>query len=176
MKIHLTLLSILCILSLISSTYQTIVPIGPHNFPMVKNDKTVWVVKFSSKNCGSCKEFLKTYEAVTKSMPNIKYGVSYIDDNQGLDLAAKQGVLDHGLPCVVIFDKLGGDYSVVVAGEVMIKTEYFGKLRKYTKTLEIGEDNMFKKMIETKSDNNNKENKEDKENKENKEDEGKIDL
>jgi hypothetical protein len=108
----------------ITCDYSTkIQNINENNFDsLVKNDEHVWVIEIASKMCGSCQEFSPIFNSVSLKIKNLKYGVVYVDSNEGLNLAMKLDVLDKGLPAVLIFNRNGdqsNSFKQLVAGNLI---------------------------------------------------------
>lgn len=68
----------------------------------VTDSQNVWVVEFGSTMCGTCKEFMPTWEAVVGDTKNVKHGQVMIDGKEGMDLAMELGVMDQGIPNVQV--------------------------------------------------------------------------
>jgi thiol-disulfide isomerase/thioredoxin len=79
---------------------------------LVEADTRAWVVEFGSKFCESCKEFAPIYKAEAAAIKTLKFGKVYIDEKPGMELAQRFGVLNLGLPAVVLFtEKDSGSFS-----------------------------------------------------------------
>lgn len=64
-----------------------------------------WVVEFYSEMCGSCKAFSPVYAGAAKQLGGrLHFGKVNIDGAAGMGLAQRVGALDHGIPCVLLFD------------------------------------------------------------------------
>ena len=63
----------------------------------------VWLVEFYSDRCGSCKEFVPEWTRLEKQLVSIATGKINIDEAEGMKLAQTFGVLDEGLPAILLF-------------------------------------------------------------------------
>jgi hypothetical protein len=69
--------------------------------------------------------------------PNFKYGIIYIDDDEGMELANSFGtVMESGLPAVLLFDHYDGTYLQLVGGMVAPEQSVSFMIKEYTKNLE----------------------------------------
>ena len=119
MKI-LLILSLLTIFS-ISKASEDIVEITENNYEsMVVNSKYVWVLDISSKMCESCKIFKPVFSHVASTVKNVKYGIVYIDEPAGLNLANKLNVLDDGLPAVLLYENKGPKFRQIVKNSIIM--------------------------------------------------------
>ena len=71
---------------------------------VVDNDPHVWVVKFYSRMCGSCKAFKPDFEAARGKVDGLHWAQVSIDDKENIGLAKKLGVLTEGIPNVKIIN------------------------------------------------------------------------
>lgn len=69
----------------------------------VLRDDRVWLIEFYSPMCGSCTEFTPTWTRLQNQMISIATGKINIDEEKGMALAQKLGVLDEGLPNIRMF-------------------------------------------------------------------------
>lgn len=117
-------------LYLISCNYSIeLQNISENNFEsIVQNSEYVWVIKIASKFCGSCEDFSPIFNSVTMKLTNLKYGIVYVDNTEGYNLASKLDVLNSGLPAVLIFKNNGEQsFKQIVTGDVISEiklTEY----------------------------------------------------
>lgn len=119
--------------------------IDSRNFDsLVKNDNNVWVLKIASKMCGSCKEFEPIFESSAKKNTQFKFGVVYIDEKEGLDLAMNLNVLDNGLPAVVVYDTQEGSPKQIVSGNVIKENAFNQQLVNLSKNLKL-KDGVYQK-------------------------------
>jgi len=88
---------------------------------IVTNSDEAFMVEFSSKMCGSCKEFAPEWESLSQSLKRIKTAHVYIDDADGQKIAEKLGVLEAGIPNVQLYTT--SQPKTIMAGEV--KTSKF---------------------------------------------------
>mmetsp|Transcript_63474 Transcript_63474/g.127463 ORF Transcript_63474/g.127463 Transcript_63474/m.127463 type:complete len:148 (-) Transcript_63474:235-678(-) len=88
----------------------------------VVESKTVFVVEYYSKMCGSCKEFEPIWSRVASSIES-EYGIGRvnIDSKEGMKLAKQQGILKLGIPAVQVV--AGSHSSVVMAGKSLSQAE-----------------------------------------------------
>ena len=123
---------------------------------LVKSSKEVWILKIAHPQCGSCQEFNPIFHKLTHNNPNIKYGITYIDDNDGLDLANSLGsVMDNGLPGVVMFKNTDGSFVQLVSGSVEPENKLTNKIFYSNKKLkEIIEINLLLFLLYIKIQNN----------------------
>ena len=105
---------------------------------LVKSSKEVWILKIAHPLCGSCQEFNPIFHKLTHNNPNIKYGITYIDDNDGLDLANALGsVIDNRLPGVVMFEITDGSFVKLVSGSVETEDKLTKQIKGHTKDLQL---------------------------------------
>jgi len=91
--------------------------LNPSNFVEdVVNDNRVWLVRFSSKQCDSCKEFQQTWNKLTLGANHFLSGEINIDDPDGGELAKKLGVMDEGVPNLRLFCNVGDNKGVLLYG------------------------------------------------------------
>lgn len=72
---------------------------------LVGGDDRVWVVEYSSAMCGSCAEFKPTWQQFVSASKKVQTAHVNIDEAAGQDLAAAHGVLDIGVPNVMVYAK-----------------------------------------------------------------------
>ena len=112
---------------------------------VVKNTKEIWILEIGSKMCGSCSEFLPEFESVAKEMKSINFGATNIDDPEGMKLVNNfDGVLDEGLPSVLMFYNENGNWKFVVAGEVKKRNQFKNLINSMTKNLKISNGKIMK--------------------------------
>ena len=118
---------------------------------LVKSSNEVWILKIVHPQCGSCQEFNPIFHRLTHSNPNFKYGITYIDDNDGLELANSLGsVMDSGLPGVIMFTNTDGSFVQLVSGSVDSEDKVTKKIKANIKGLQLK--NGFYVKIGAKSD------------------------
>merc|ERR1712065_13355 len=80
----------------------------------VADDNDVWIIEVASRLCASCKEMKPEFAKVAKDEKAFKFGVMYMEDRGTAQLAAKfEGVLDAGLPSVIMLHDKADPYSFV---------------------------------------------------------------
>jgi len=95
-------------------------PLTIDNFrATVLSDKRVWAVEVASEYCGSCQEFAPEWKKVEDRFRNtVKFGQVIIEDEKAMSLAEELGVLDAGIPSVLIFDGANEQGTSFVSGEL----------------------------------------------------------
>ncbi|KAJ1451782.1 hypothetical protein M885DRAFT_609064 [Pelagophyceae sp. CCMP2097] len=69
--------------------------------------------------CGYCATFAPTWQRFVDEATRLEARRVNIDAEDGSDLARRLGVLDHGIPAVLLFGVEGSDdYTVLMAGDV----------------------------------------------------------
>jgi thioredoxin-like negative regulator of GroEL len=118
----------LIILTIIALSISKPVEIDITNFDeKVNKDSHVWVLEIASKMCSSCQEFFPIYEHVAETHKEVNFGVTYIDDKPGFQLAnSLKGVLE-SLPCVVMFNE-GNKFVPLVKGDVPTEEQFLQAL------------------------------------------------
>jgi hypothetical protein len=134
--LKLTILSIIIHINLITSS-DSIVNIDINNFDrVIKNSNEIWVLEIGSKMCGSCAEFLPEFESVAKEMKSINFGATNIDNADGMKLVNNfSGVLDEGVPSVLIFYNIKNNWKFVTAGKVIKRKNFKALLESMTKNM-----------------------------------------
>lgn len=90
----------------------------------INSSEEVWILEIGSKMCGSCTEFFPEYESVAKEMESVNFGMTNIDNSPGMNLIGSfEGVMDEGVPVVLIFDKIGRKWNQIVSGKVVKRKE-----------------------------------------------------
>ncbi len=113
---------------------------------LIKSTNEVWILKIAHPQCGSCQEFNPIFHKLTHSNPNFKYGITYIDDNDGMDLANSLGsVMDNGLPGVVMFTNTDGSFVQLVNGSVEPLDKLTKKIKSHAKDLQLKDGFYIKK-------------------------------
>lgn len=69
--------------------------------------------------CGSCQEFAPEVAFVAAKSRALRFGVVYVDQEAGRQLADQYGVLDAGLPAAGLFAAAGGAYTPLVRGDAI---------------------------------------------------------
>jgi hypothetical protein len=93
------------------TNFQTSVLDSPH----------VWILKFGSKKCSSCAAFEPTFAEFTASLGGgYHVGQVNIDEREGMALARRLGILQHGIPGVFLVGDEGADAEPVklMAGDM----------------------------------------------------------
>lgn len=68
----------------------------------------IYLVKFFSSMCGSCKEFEPVWNTVVESVAKkVKTGKVNVDKKDGLKIAEKLEVMEDGIPSLVLFTSKG---------------------------------------------------------------------
>jgi thioredoxin-like negative regulator of GroEL len=74
----------------------------------VTGSKFVYLVEFFSSMCGSCKEFSPVWDTVEESLAKkLKTGKINIDKKAGLAIAQEMGIMEDGIPSLVLFTSKG---------------------------------------------------------------------
>ena len=110
---------------------------------VVVDSDEVYMVEFSSKMCGSCKEFAPEWDALSKSLKRIKTRHVYIDDEEGQKIAQELGVLDAGIPNVQLY--VSGQATTLLAGEVKTSKFLRKKIAPAVKSLKKNDEGVFLK-------------------------------
>lgn len=101
--------------------------VGEDNFTTtVLASPFVSLVEFHSGLCGSCAEFAPTWEEL--SWGPLLAGVQFvrvdIDEEPNLRLAAGRGLLDDGVPCIVLFSEADDQVGhIIMTGDHKLHTE-----------------------------------------------------
>ena len=98
--------------------HGTAIDVDASSWDTVAKDPHVWVVKFHSLLCSSCKAFAPEWEAATESMHGLHWASVNIDEKKNLPLAERFGVLQEGIPNVKIMNAAEGGPLPVVTGDV----------------------------------------------------------
>ena len=139
---------------LLSLTFITIITssdslknIDINNFDSeVKKSNEVWVLEIGSKMCGSCAEFLPEFESVANEMKSVNFGVTNIDNQNGMKLVNSfAGVLNEGVPSALIVYKQNGDWSFVTAGKGMPRDQLKKLITTMTKNLKLSNGKYLRK-------------------------------
>mmetsp|Transcript_14521 Transcript_14521/g.48685 ORF Transcript_14521/g.48685 Transcript_14521/m.48685 type:complete len:148 (+) Transcript_14521:210-653(+) len=86
---------------------------------LVSSSRRAVVVEFYSGMCGYCATFAPTWQRFVDEATRLEARRVNIDAEDGSDLARRLGVLDHGIPAVLLFGVEGSDdYTVLMAGDV----------------------------------------------------------
>ena len=100
------------------------------NWHTVENDHHVWVVKFFSNMCGSCKEWRKQWHVLQSAVDGLHYGEVNVDIKENVGLAKKLGVLQEGIPHVKLFNLARMPVTLMGGGKTVPARELVGQLRK----------------------------------------------
>merc|ERR1712216_790938 len=84
----------------------------------ITNSKHVWVVKFHSKMCGTCQEFMPEWEKLSESVEGLHWGELNIDKKENVAVAKGLGVLKEGIPNIKVFD-LASEPSPLMTGDTI---------------------------------------------------------
>ena len=117
-----------------------ITELNDHLYPsLVGTDRSVWLIDIASKMCSGCQEFHPEFEALAKSFPNVRYGVVYVEDKEGMKLVNKlKGVMDKGLPAVILVkDEDPYIFTQLVFGDVIKEKDLRKMVVPLVKDLEI---------------------------------------
>lgn len=87
------------------------------NFDEVNTSPRAYLVEFYSGMCGYCKEFEPTWQQLTSKATRLESWRVNIDEEAGSQLATRLGILDLGIPAVVLFDS-SDDYQPLMAAEL----------------------------------------------------------
>jgi thiol-disulfide isomerase/thioredoxin len=109
----------------------------------VTDSNNVWVVEFGSTMCGTCKEFMPTWESVVEATKNVKHGQVMIDGKEGMDLAMELGVMDQGIPNVQVCATDG--CKSVMGGDALSAGVLKGKISQLTEGLVADADGVLQK-------------------------------
>ena len=104
--------------------------------------KEAWLVEYYSERCGTCQEFSQIWSNATKKIKKLRIGKVNIDNENGMELAKKNNILDEGIPCVQLIYGSKGERVTILAGEVLEEHVFLGKIKKYvnihlTKSVEM---------------------------------------
>ena len=83
----------------------------------VADSEYAWLVEFSSKHCGSCKEFAPEWEALTRAYAGLHFAHVSIDTPSGRELAKQLGALKEGIPNVKLVHQASVPPTLVHSGE-----------------------------------------------------------
>lgn len=83
----------------------------------VADSEYAWLVEFSSKHCGSCKEFAPQWEALTHAYAGLHFAHVSIDTPSGRELAKQLGALKEGIPNVKLVSKTSVPPTLIHSGE-----------------------------------------------------------
>jgi thioredoxin-like negative regulator of GroEL len=88
------------------------------NFKKVQSEKKAYLIEFYSRMCGSCKEFAPAWHVMAQSATKWQIAPARvnIDDQKGMALAEKLGILEHGIPTVQLM-RPDGELSKIMGGE-----------------------------------------------------------
>uniref|UniRef100_A0A061RZS9 Thioredoxin domain-containing protein n=1 Tax=Tetraselmis sp. GSL018 TaxID=582737 RepID=A0A061RZS9_9CHLO len=95
-------------------------------FEDVVNDERVWLVKFHSNRCGTCKEFGPIWNQLVDAFADtVSFGVVDIDLPDGMSLAQDLNVLEEGIPSVRIFNRSSDRSGALLWSGLEIPTATF---------------------------------------------------
>lgn len=85
------------------------VPIDSGNVEeKVVRSPDVWLVEFQSPRCGSCQEMAPVWnEFASRNGKYVRLGQVSIDTDEGMELAQRFGVIEHGIPSIWAYDLVG---------------------------------------------------------------------
>lgn len=127
-------IGLVCLCVIVAAS-DSVTEITTSNFDaLVASDERAWVIEFGSKFCGSCKEFAPTFHAMADKYSSLKFGVCFVDGSSGMDLAKQFGVLEVGLPALVLFGSADGSFTVIPIEDVAAKDSIKSSLQKALKT------------------------------------------
>ena len=109
---------------------------------LVSRSSRVWMVEFYSEACGYCGEFLPTWTKLTAHATRLESGRVNIDVDTGMELANQLGVLDQGIPAVLIFQN---QQQTLMAGELFPLSRLLKRVYRTTRGLPTDEDGYFLK-------------------------------
>jgi thiol-disulfide isomerase/thioredoxin len=99
-------LFIVLIVSLVAISSAVIKEYTQENFDEILHDDKVFIIKFYSPMCGTCKEFAPVWEKFTRTLGDqVEYGAVNIEAEGMGQLADSMGVLDEGIPNVRIITR-----------------------------------------------------------------------
>jgi hypothetical protein len=105
-------------------------------------------LKIGSQKCGSCLEFSHEFVSVAEQMKSINFGIVNIDNKDGMELVKKfSGVLEEGLPSVLIFYNSNNDWKFVVAGKVIKRNKFKSLLESMTKNMKSLNGKLLKEAV-----------------------------
>ena len=93
--------------------------------------KEAWLIEYHSERCGTCMEFSEIWSNATKKIKKLRIGKVNIDDENGMELAKKNNILNEGIPCVQLIYGSKGESVTILAGEVLDEQKFLGKIKKY---------------------------------------------
>jgi thiol-disulfide isomerase/thioredoxin len=96
------------------------------NAIMAENQEA-WTIEFYSKYCGSCSEFMPTFEALAHGHPEMNFAKVGIDAKPGREIADHLKAMKLGLPCVQLVRRPSVQ-TPLVTGDVMLLTDVENKL------------------------------------------------
>eukprot|EP00047_Mylnosiga_fluctuans_P022538 m.121474 g.121474 ORF g.121474 m.121474 type:complete len:152 (+) comp9299_c0_seq4:3830-4285(+) len=124
--------AVFVLLAALACAAASVTELNTDNFDnLVDSDSRVWVVEFGSKFCGSCQAFGPFFHDFAEKQPALKFGVSYVDGEEGMKLAGRfPEVLDIGLPAVVVFGHIDiAKYTVVAVLDPTNHSKFRNDLR-----------------------------------------------
>jgi thioredoxin-like negative regulator of GroEL len=111
---------------------------------VVEKDTRAWVIEFGSKYCESCKQFAPIFHALATKHTALKFGVCYVDAPKGVELAQKFGVMELGLPAVVVIEDASGKFSTIPVEDPSSKDQVLRELKKVVAKLPKREGSYWK--------------------------------
>ena len=92
------------------------------------------MVEFFSGMCGYCQEFEPTWLELAAQASRLEPARVNIDGDGGAALAADLGILDEGIPCVVVFNRAETTaHETLMAGELEELPKLLRRVYKATK-------------------------------------------
>ena len=90
-----------------------------------------WLIEYSSDRCGTCQEFSPIWSNATNKIKKLRIGKVNIDNENGMELAKRNNILEEGIPCVQLIYGNKGQHVTILAGEVLDEQKFLGKIKKY---------------------------------------------
>ena len=107
-----------------------VVELGESNYKrLVEQDDLVWIVKFSSGKCSSCRAFKPTFYEMLKKVSGYHVGHVDVDHFDGMTLARRLDVLRHGVPGVYLVHTKDNELVKLMAGEMGSADQLLRKLK-----------------------------------------------
>ena len=93
-------------------------PVGLSDFQRkVLDDDNLWLLEYMSPRCGTCLEMEPVWRMFHyKHGDRVRIGQVSIDDEDGMELAEDQGVLDDGVPSIWAYHTADGEGTKIWAG------------------------------------------------------------
>lgn len=108
---------------------------------VVSSSRRVFLVEFYSGMCGYCQQFEPTWLELASEASRLEPARVNIDADSGLALATRLGILDEGIPCVVVFNRAETTaHETLMAGELFPLSRLLKRVYKTTKGLGLRTD------------------------------------